>query len=342
MSDQEEPKTETEQAPPTRKARRLWLPLALLILLLLAGGLAALYAFPLPKEWTGWLAFPETQPETQKETQKETDVLSARVAALEEAFEILPQTSQGTTAQLNAIETDLASLDGRLAALESQIFEGAGGGEAASQAEIEALRTAVEGLAAQLADLVRVTKADPVDPVANRRFLAVEGLCEGLWEYGPFRERLMDLLAVAGEDPIMKEAVAPIAAYADRGIATLPMLRARYDAMASAALKADRLKPDANWTEKLLANLSSVLTIRRTGDFEGDGLEAVLARAELALEAGDLERGVALLRGIEGPAGGAMESWLRDAEARLAAEAAIRRLRQLAFPGGAKPSAAQP
>ncbi|MGB1547133.1 MAG: COG4223 family protein [Alphaproteobacteria bacterium] len=333
MNDQENPRTEGEAAPVHKKRWVLWTAVLLLLV-----GLGALYYYvPLPKDLAGLTAIVPVPKE------KESESLVDRVAALEEALAALPQAAPVSNATLSAIATDIASLDSRLAALERWVAEGSETGESGTlKPEVEKLQSDLQSLSSRLAGLEEASKQTAsTDIFADPRLRAIEELREGLWEYGPFSERLTALLAVAGNDATVRKLLAPITAYADQGIPTLPMLRARFDDMAAAVLEAGWVKPKADWREKLLANLANLVTIRRTGNLEGDDLEAVLARAEVALNAGDLERTVTLLDGVGEPARKAAEFWLRDARARLAAEAAIRQLRQMAFSPTKAPAESQ-
>ncbi|MCE2510893.1 MAG: hypothetical protein J4G10_08005 [Alphaproteobacteria bacterium] len=328
MNDQEHATPKNGVKPVRRKSRLLWTAALLLLV-----GLGALYYYvPLPKDLAG-LTTVVPLPEA-------SESLAGRVAALEETLAAGSQTPPASNAALSAIATDIASLDSRLAALERWVTQSPpGNATGALGPEVEKLQGELQALSSRLASLENAPKqVVSTDVSMNPRLRAVEELREGLWEYGPFSERLTALLAVAGNDPAVAKALAPITAYADRGIPTLPMLRVRFDDMAAAVLETGWVKPEAKWHERLLANLANVVTVRRTGDLEGDDLEAVLARAEMALNSGDLERAVSLLDGIGAPALKAAESWLRDARARLAAEAAIRHLRQVAFSSDKAPS----
>ncbi len=297
-----------------------------LVLLLVAGGFAAASFLPaLPG--VAFLKGLTASSDVGNGTEGETESLSRRLTVLEAAI------SDNPTASLNAIAVNIASLDARLAALESGISQGDDTDVLARLVpEIERLQRELAALSTRMAEFASGPRGLPGSGMLMDPYLrAVEDLREGLWEYGPFRDRLTALLAVAGGNPAAADALAPIVAYADQGIPTLPMLRARFDDLAAAVLEARWVEDGTGWTDRLLANLSGLLTIRRTGEIEGNGLEAVLARGEQALHAGNLERAVALLEKIEGPGAEAAGSWLRDANARLAATAAMRQLRHLVF-----------
>ncbi|HEX6980927.1 MAG TPA: mitofilin family membrane protein, partial [Alphaproteobacteria bacterium] len=84
-----------------------------------------------------------------------------------------------------------------------------------------------------------------------------------------------------------------------------------------------RTGDDGSWWRPLLDRLTSLVTIRRIGEVDGDTPEAVVARAERRLAADDLAGAVAELERLQGAPAAAAGSWLADARARLTAEAAL-------------------
>ena len=73
--------------------------------------------------------------------------------------------------------------------------------------------------------------------------------------------------------------------------------------------------------------MSGVLTVRPVGDVAGDDAGAVIARAEVQLEGGDLSGAHQALGALQGPAGAAMQDWQAQAALRLAADQALATLR---------------
>ena len=331
MNDKESLAAKVKVTPTRKKGWMLWIAALLLLV-----GLAALYRYmPLPEELTGLVAtvpLPET-----------SETLSERISALEKTLTVLSQGTPVSSSILNAIEGDIASLDARLAAIEQRNMQRASGKEAvATEPEIEKLRNELQNLTRRLENFEHDPKKSASMGIPlDSRFRAIEDLRESLWGDSPFNEQLAALLSVAGDDPVMMEILMPITVYANQGIPALPIIREQFDSMAAAVLEAKWTKPEADWWQRILAGLASIVTLRRTGDLEGNDLEAVLARAEIALNSGDLERTVSLLEGIGKPALKAAEFWFRDARARLVAETTIRRLRQVAFSKGKTPTESQ-
>jgi hypothetical protein len=100
-------------------------------------------------------------------------------------------------------------------------------------------------------------------------------------------------------------------------------LRLAFPAAEHAALAAGRTDTDAGpLVVRLLAQTGVVV---RQGDrvVVGDAAAGVLARAQTALDAGDVAGAVAAVSSLSGPPAAAMASWLADAQALLAARAAL-------------------
>lgn len=137
----------------------------------------------------------------------------------------------------------------------------------------------------------------------------------------PFATDLALLTPLAQGDAKLSESTNVLQAYAQTGVASRPALVTEFPAVAKAAL-ADDLADDS-FGERLLGKVRGLISLRRVGnDVEGDGTEAKLARAEAALEAGDLAKAVALVKSLPPQTAKATAGWLSRAEAHLAAKQA--------------------
>ncbi|WP_296325591.1 uroporphyrinogen-III synthase [Reyranella sp.] len=157
-------------------------------------------------------------------------------------------------------------------------------------------------------------RASALIGIAARLSAAVES---GL----PFATDLALLTPLAQGDAKLTESANVLQAYAPNGVASRSALVAEFPAVAKAAL-ADDLADDS-FGERLLGKVRALVSLRRVGnDVEGDGTEAKLARAEAALEAGDLAKAVALVKTLPPQTSRATAGWLSRAEANLAAKQA--------------------
>lgn len=173
-----------------------------------------------------------------------------------------------------------------------------------------------EGLAA-------LTKPKDTRPQAVA--LAVGELGEALARGGALTEPLRTLAEAGKDDPVIGEALALLEPAAG-GVATLPALRQRLETVAAAFVQPEPAKPAAEGGlgERLLDRLSTVVTVKRpAAGPHAPALEA--ARAALARD--DLAAAVRALEGIPPADNPALPGWLAEARARLAAEAALARLR---------------
>ena len=115
---------------------------------------------------------------------------------------------------------------------------------------------------------------------------------------------------------------------ATRGVASRATLEADFPAVARAALAEDLA--DDSYGARLLGKVKGLVSLRRVGDVPGDTTEARLARAERALQAGDIAGAVALVKALPPQTAQATASWLARAETWLAAKREVDQLAALA------------
>jgi len=141
----------------------------------------------------------------------------------------------------------------------------------------------------------------------------------------PFSADLTLLAPLARDDAKLTELSAALKPFAQTGVASRAALTAEFPAMAKAALADDRA--DDSFGERLLGKVRGVVSLRRVGaDVEGDTVEAKLARAEAALNAGDVAKAVELVKSLPPETDKARAAWLGRAEAHLAAQRSVDQL----------------
>jgi len=235
---------------------------------------------------------------------------------------------EGTGSALNAVTTRLSKLERDAAA---------GDTGSVDLKELEArnreLSAAVNRLAQRLNALAVSDGARDraTDATAPAVILAVGQLRATLRTSGPFAKELAAAEAVVGKDLDAARAIAELRSHADTGIATLEALRRRFDATAGEIVRASLSVEGAGWGERAGRWLTSLVTVRRTtaspaATGAATATDAVVARAEVLLQAGDLIAATAALGALDGRAAVAAEAWLTDARARLAAEQGIAKL----------------
>lgn len=242
-------------------------------------------------------------------------VAPERVASLEERLEALAGRIEAVAeAPAGADETTLARLEG----LDGRL-EGAAG-------RIEALEARLrEALAEVEAARVRVGEETVLALGAGQ-------LREALRTGSPYAAELEGLRRLAGRDEGLAGVLAELEPHAEAGVDSLAALQAAFPEAAARAVTAERAgAAEEDWQALFWNRFSDLVTVRAVGEPEGAGTEAVLARTERRLEAGDLAAALAELVALQGPAEAAMAEWRARVQARIEAEAALARLGRVAL-----------
>ena len=117
---------------------------------------------------------------------------------------------------------------------------------------------------------------------------------------------------------------------AKQGVATHRALSDQFPSVARAVLQADGGEGDS-FLQRTWQRFSSLVTVRRVGEVEGAEADAILARAERRLAAGELAAAIKSMDALTGPAMGAAQAWMERAQTRLGAELALAELQSRAI-----------
>lgn len=109
------------------------------------------------------------------------------------------------------------------------------------------------------------------------------------------------------------------------GLPTRASLAGSFPAMADAALRAESAPQSQDLWSRMLRRLQSFVTIRHLAT-DGADSAAILARAEAALNQGDLAQTITEMKTLQGPAATAAADWLGAAERRLDADRTLSEL----------------
>ena len=143
--------------------------------------------------------------------------------------------------------------------------------------------------------------------------LAVSAVVEASQGAGPFAEELESLRAISPPSPELQT----LARLAQAGAPSRTALAASYPDYAARAASAARAPGDkAGLGDRIVYELSRIVTLRRVGDVPGDGVDALLARAEMQVDDGDLDRALRTLDRLPPTAREAMALWRARAERR--------------------------
>jgi hypothetical protein len=267
--------------------------------------------------------------------------LTARLDDLDKRVRAAATTAAQADRPAPAPDPSIAEMRARIDALESKLTNAAPPGPPGAEADrdIAALKTEVAGLRTSLQSLGgsvdQIKAAASASSTADQKavaaarasaVIAIAARLNAALDAGqPFTAEL-DLLAPLSQgDSKLGELSAALRPAAQHGVVSRATLAAEFPAMAKAALADDRA--DDSFGERLLGKVKGVVSLRRVGaDVEGDSAEAKLARAEAALEGGDLAKAVELVKSLPPQTQRASAAWLARAEARLAAQRAVDQL----------------
>ena len=183
----------------------------------------------------------------------------------------------------------------------------------------------VARLAQQLATLEgRQTRAAQAAAGA----LAAAALMEAAQTSRPFPDELAALAAVAPPSADLRS----LRAYAEQGAPSRAALAASFpDYAARAAAAARSPRADAGLLARIGHALSRIVTLRRVGDVPGTGVDAVLAKAEVQVEEGDIVAALNTLDRLPSAGRTALTPWRVRAERRADIDRRIAQVRALAL-----------
>lgn len=282
---------------------------------------------------------------TRKKAGDEITALKSQLAASEQAADRFRAEAEAArkaagdnaalAARVSGLEKEIAAANTARAAAEKQMRQARDAHSAVSRqaksaaAEMSAKIVALEK---QVADArAAVLSAGKADTVA----LAAGKLRDALAHAAPFASEIAALKRLGSANPDIVAAIGQIEVFAAKGVPRRSALFARLPATVTAAMEAARNPPGTGWIGRVTAKLGGFVTIRRI-DGKGEGVEAVLARAEIAAKNGDLTAAVNHISTLTGSAAMAASPWLSAAQARLAAEKASAALDRIVLTAFAK------
>ncbi len=233
-----------------------------------------------------------------------TEVLRSEVESMRQEVDAATEAAR---AQVETMRSDLA------AAAE------------ATQAEIAAAEERAIELETEAAERARAAEEEA--QALTRRTEAKAALLQidaALDTGEPYAESLARLQTNLGED-----AGVPVSLYnpADTGVPTLSELRESYPEAARQALSASAVATtEGDAGDRLMAFLRTQTQARSLAPQEGSGADAILSRAEAALDQGDVPGALAELEALPEEGRAAMESWIAEAQLRTEAVAAAESL----------------
>lgn len=212
--------------------------------------------------------------------------LAERIAQLEKSGAQSRKDLSDTLAGLNESRASLSKLEGRIAAVERR----PAGGDGKSSVIV----------------------------------LAVSELRDAVHRGRAFANEFDAVRAAGGGDPAIQAALAALEKNAATGVATLSELRDAFAALAGEIAAAGQAASQADWFDRAVGRLSSLVRFRRIdGAGETESAETLVSQTEKHLDGGDLPAAARAVEKLGGAAKTAAAPWLARAKAHLAAEKSL-------------------
>jgi hypothetical protein len=257
---------------------------------------------------------------------------SARDAALEEMQTRLSElenlaAAAGSPDASPASDARFSELAAEIEALRS-LGAGDGSGLAALQEEVAALTERVEAvpseerIAAMEAD-IQTASEQAATAASLAPAVAADALAAALEAGRPFASEL-GAVAALGLDEAARAALQP---HAESGLATLPELRAGFEAAITNIDFSAPIPEGTGAIDRLLQSARGLVEVRPARPTEGADPAAVVTRIRAALDAGDLATALAEWNTLPDNMKTRSADWAGAAEARAEADALVARLR---------------
>ncbi|MCI5046491.1 MAG: mitofilin family membrane protein [Aquisalinus sp.] len=146
--------------------------------------------------------------------------------------------------------------------------------------------------------------------------IAVTNLQRQIGSGRPFAEQLNVLEQLAPATPGLRE----LAPYAEEGLPTLTGLRLRFADDARKALAAANREAASGFWGEIGARFSGLFSVRKTGLVSGDSPSAIISRAEVSLDDGDVAGALRELDALQGEAADTMAGWMEEARSLVSAD----------------------
>jgi len=257
------------------------------------------------------------------------EALGQRVDGLAQRAEAAIQQEEArataSSARIEGVARELATRLGTAEQAQSQVGERLGTLESRLTERLAALDAALsERRAENTAQAARIQELEG----QAQRLAALEGRAGRLATLDQLRAALEAGAPLGGALGTLREAPAALTRFAAVAPPTESALRLAFEDAARAAHAAsDPARQGQGVLDSAVSRLSGLVTVRRGEEvLWGDAAAAEIEKSRRALEAGDLQGSLPPLRRLSPAAQAAMQPWVEQAEALIAARTALRAL----------------
>jgi hypothetical protein len=289
-----------------------------------------------------------------------TDVAAAVGVERDSSGEIVLNNNLSVTERLTALESRLRSageeidLGQLMIRFDSMQQTAQGQGEMdAALSDLKGIVTILQGRMGQLDTALAQAKQDndalarSLENVSGRdlsaaaMLLALTQFRESVNREEPFADDLEILQGLVGEDdPALTSAINRLAPHAESGVLTPQGLSEELRTITGEIVMAKLQGEDVSVQDRVLGRLGQILSVEKDGKpLMATKEQEIIAEAQAALDAGDIQSAIATLNRLEGGAADAAAPFKQKAQASLTAQSTTEMLMQTFFekmqqPGG--------
>jgi hypothetical protein len=162
--------------------------------------------------------------------------------------------------------------------------------------------------------------------------LGVAQLRPALLSDEPFRDQLSLVRGMMPSQPDVNQALDTLAAYADKGVPTLPELQASFIGFANAIMLNDIVSTQSSGFDRAVISMAAALHLHALAHWLNDTRpsSAIVWEAKIRLDAGDLAGASAALGKLTGPEAKIAQPWIGAVDSRIAADQVLQLLETVA------------
>ncbi len=254
-------------------------------------------------------------PEELNEVRTRLDEMSKTAKAEEELVQSLSQKLQALE-QKPAPQPDKEAVQAEIASQMAPVSERLAGLERTQNEKASEVTERLTGIE-------RTQNERASDARTAAITIALTNLERAVTEGKPFATELTAIESLSSE----KLPVSELSPYKDAGVPSLAQLQREFLETVRDAIVQHYHGKAESFLDEVLSRARGAVQVKPVGS-TGDTVEAVLGRMEKALKAGDLKGALTESAALEGPAKEELKTWLQHAQARAAADEAVRKTDQ--------------
>jgi len=215
---------------------------------------------------------------------------------------------------VSGLQKNVSSLEGRIRALDGLI--------AKTNKTMTISNTVALKLAQRVSALEKLDKSADTDRLAALSF-ALESLVRKIETGDVFKPELDIVTAAIPQSPQLEK----LRKQASVGVKSIAQLQRQFTPVLQAILAAEDAPAPTGVLGKLVGSAKSLVRIRRVGDIEGEDREAIIARLEVRVKAGDLKAALVEAKKLKGASAEAVKTWAEAVENRVKTIELIKNIR---------------